>query len=349
MTNNMAQLYQQVCDHARQTAMIASIESVLGWDDHTYLPAAAGDYRAEQITFLTGQVHQRWVDKAFGDWLDTLAADHLATHPATDTAVVIHRLKRQRDRRIKLPQSLVEELTRTAVLGQLAWQEARAQNDYAKFRPYLQKTITLKKQQAEALGFNDHPYDALLDEFEPEEQTANVGRVLSGLREQLVPLVAAILNSGRQPRMEILKRNFPVEVQKTFGQRAAEAIGYDFKRGRLDVTVHPFCATLGPHDCRITARYDENFFNMAFFAVMHEAGHGIYEQALPADYYGLPLCEAASMGIHESQSRMWENFVGRSRRFGGIIYPWPKPSFHSRSVMSRWKTFILPLTTYGRR
>ncbi len=321
MTENMSPMYEQVCSHARQMALIASIESLLGWDERTYLPPAGGEYRAEQSTFIAGLVHQRWVDKSFGDHLEALAAGPLAADPTSDTAVVIRRLKRTRNKKIKLPQSLVEELTRTAVLGQQAWQEARQRNDFALFRPLLEKTIFLKKQQAEALGYEEHPYDALLDDYEPEARTADIARVLAGLREQLVPMVTTILLSGRLPRTDVLQRDFPLETQKTFGRRIAEAIGFDFTRGRIDVTAHPFCAGIGPHDCRITTRYDENSFNMALFGILHEAGHGLYEQGLPAQHYGLPLGEAISLGIHESQSRLWENFVGRSRAFWNFFYP----------------------------
>jgi carboxypeptidase Taq len=321
MANDMTKIYEQVCNYARQTALIASIESVLGWDEHVNLPVSAGEYRAEQITYMVGLIHKRWIDHQFGDWLEALAAGLLAADETADTAINIRQLKRQRDKNVKLPQSLVEELTRTAVLGQLAWQDARRQNDFAMFRPHLEKMISLKKQQAEALGYEGHPYDALLDEYEPEAQTAEVARVLNGLREQLVPMATTIALSARIPKTEILKRNFPVETQKIFAQQAAESIGYDFDRGRLDVSVHPFTVGLGPHDCRITTRYDERFFNAAFFAVMHEAGHGLYEQGLPAERYGLPLGEVVSLGIHESQSRMWENMVGRSRAFWAHFFP----------------------------
>ena len=220
-----------------------------------------------------------------------------------------------------MPRSLVEELARTAVLGQSAWEQARRENDFAHFQPWLAKTFELKRQQAEALGYKQSPYDALLDDYEPEELTANVGRVLADLREQLVPLVAAIRASGRRPDTSLLSRNYPIDVQESFGKEAAAAIGFDFARGRLDVTAHPFCTTLGPHDCRITTRYDEHFFNAAFFGILHEAGHGIYEQGLPPDRFGMPLGEAVSLGIHESQSRLWENLVGRSRAFWQHFYP----------------------------
>jgi carboxypeptidase Taq len=144
--------------------------------------------------------------------------------------------------------------------------------------------------------------------------------VLADLREKLVPLVSAIAGSKRCPDISILSREFPVDAQDAFSKEAATAIGFDFDRGRLDVTAHPFCTTLGPHDCRITTRYDKNFFNAAFFGTLHEAGHGIYEQGLPPDQFALPLGEAVSLGIHESQSRMWENLVGRSREFWRHFY-----------------------------
>ncbi len=327
MASDMEQIYEQVCNYARQTALIASIESALGWDEHVNLPASAGEYRAEQITYLVGLIHQRWIEKQFGDWLEALAAGPLAADETADAAINISRLKRQRDKKVRLPQSLVEELTRTAVLGQLAWQEARAKSDFAMFRPYLEKMIALKRQQAEALGYEAHPYDALLDEYEPDTLTADVARVLAGLRDELVPMATSIQLSTRLPRTDILKRDFPVETQKTFARQAAESIGYDFNRGRLDLSVHPFTTGLGPHDCRITTRYDGGFFNAAFFAVMHEAGHGLYEQGLTAEHYGLPLGETVSLGIHESQSRLWENLVGRSRAFWEYFFPKAKSLF----------------------
>jgi carboxypeptidase Taq len=144
---------------------------------------------------------------------------------------------------------------------------------------------------------------------------------LADLRKALVPLAAKIQQSRRRPNTEVLHRHFPSDVQDRFAREAATTIGFDFARGRLDVTPHPFCTTLGPHDCRITTRYDEHFFNPAFFGVLHEAGHGIYEQGLPPEHFGTPLGEAISLGIHESQSRLWENLVARSRAFWTHFYP----------------------------
>jgi carboxypeptidase Taq len=315
MPDDATRLYDQVCQYSRQTALLGSIEATLGWDERTMMPRAGAEHRAEQMTLLAGMIHQRQTDPRLGRWLAELADSPLAADKHSDTGATIRQWKRWYDKKVKLPRTLVEELTRTAVLGQSVWQEARQNNDFAAFRPLLEKTFRLKRQEAEALGYPQCPYDALLDDYEPEETTANVARVLGDLRGALVPLVAEIRASGRTPDVSILRRSFPVAAQEAFGREAAARIGFEFDRGRLDVTTHPFCTGLGPNDCRITTRYDEHFFGSAFFGILHEAGHAIYDQGLRADQYGLPLGKAVSLGIHESQSRLWENLVGRSRAF----------------------------------
>jgi len=327
MSQKYEQIYEQLCQHARETALLTATESMLGWDERTNMPPEAAEYRAEQMTLLSGIIHQRRTEARLGEWLGELANSPLAADPHSDSGTTIRQSKREYDKRVKLPQSLVEELTRTASLGQHAWQTARTDNDYRTFQPLLAKTFELKRAQAEALGYVDEPYDALLDDFEPGERTSNITRVLADLREALVPLVSAIAHSGRQPEVSILARRYPTEMQEWFSRGAAAKIGFDFCRGRLDVTAHPFCTGLGPHDCRITTRYDEHFFNTAFFGTLHEAGHGIYDQGLPTDQYGLPPSEAISLGIHESQSRLWENLVGRSRAFWKFFFPAAQQAF----------------------
>ena len=327
MTQTHQQLFDQLCAHAREMALLAATESALGWDERTMMPGEAAEYRAEQMALLSGLIHQRQTDRRLGEWLGELSASPLAADRHSDTATTIRELKRVYDKRIKLPQSLVEELTRTASRAQHAWEAARAKDDYASFRPLLAKTYELKRAEADALGYENSRYDALLDDYEPNERTARVGRVLAELREALVPLVQQIAESSRRPDGTVLSRRYPVEEQERFSKEAAARIGFEFHRGRLDVTAHPFCTQLGPHDCRITTRYDEHFFNCAFFGVLHEAGHGIYDQGLRKDWYGLPPGEAISLGIHESQSRMWENLVGRSRAFWEHFFPTARKVF----------------------
>ncbi len=323
MSEESAKLYQEVCDYARRTAVLTSIDALLGWDERTQMPSAGAEHRAEQSTALAGLIHRRWVDPKFGQQLEELSQAFGAgdCDAVADARVVVRRLKRHYDKQVKMPQRLVEELARMAILGQQAWQEARQKDDFPSFRPLLEKMIDLKRQQAAALGYPECPYDALLDEYEPDELTSSVGPVLARLREELVPLAAEIRQSRRRPDADLLHRAFPVDVQDGFGREAAAAIGFDFNRGRLDVTAHPFCTTLGPHDCRITTRFEPRWFTAAFFGILHEVGHGIYEQGLPAEHFGLPLGEAISLGIHESQSRLWENLVGRSRTFWTHFYP----------------------------
>jgi carboxypeptidase Taq len=191
----------------------------------------------------------------------------------------------------------------------------------------LEKIVRLKREQADALGYPECRYDALLDDFEPGGSTSRIAAVLSALRQRLAPLVAAIAESGREPNVGILARHYPIDAQRHFGEAAAAAIGFDFRRGRLDVTAHPFCTHLGPNDCRLTTRYDEHHFPGAFFGVLHEAGHGLYEQGLRSDFFGLPPGDSVSLGVHESQSRMWENLVGRSRAFWMHFFPQAQQAF----------------------
>jgi len=319
--------YRELCDHVRQTALLTSIDSLLGWDERCLLPPAAGDYRAEQIAFVSGLIHERRTDPRVGEWLAALAESPLAADPTSDSGANLREIRRQYEKKSKLTRQFVEELARATVLGQQAWVEARAKDNFAMFRPQLERIVALKREEADAVGYPECRYDALLDDYEPGELTSNVEKVLGALREELVPLVAAIADSGRRPDVSLLERVYPTAAQEPFGHRSAERIGFDFRRGRLDVTQHPFCSTMGPDDCRITTRYDERFFSTAFFGILHEAGHGIYEQGLPGEHFGLPLGDAVSLGVHESQSRLWENQVGRSRAFWELLFSEAMVSF----------------------
>jgi carboxypeptidase Taq len=312
--------YKQVCAHAREIAILNSIDSLMGWDERVLLPPAGGEFRADQVTFLAGQIHTRWTDPRFAEWLAQLAASPLAADPHSDTGATIRQLKRKATKKTKLPKALVEEQARLAILGQQKWVEARKADDFASFRPLLERIVALKREEAQALGWEECAYDALLDDYEPDEKTSNVRRVLSGLREELTPFIEAVVATGRQPDISLLGREYPVAAQRSFSLDAAAQIGFDFQRGRLDETAHPFCSGMGPNDCRLTTRYNPHHFNEAFFGTLHEAGHGLYDQGLAAEHYGMPLGDAISLGIHESQSRMWENFVGRSRAFWDHFY-----------------------------
>jgi len=299
---------------------LQSTSALLEWDQQTKLPSGAGAYRSEQITFFAGEVHRLRTDEQLGQWIEEVSGIEEASDPHSVIGCTVAKVKKDYQRQVKLPARLVEELARACSEGHQIWVQARRDNDYSKFAPALQTIIKLKQEQADAIGFAECRYDALMDEFEPGAKTAEVARILEDLRLELVPLVDSIKSSSQQTPVEILHRRYPVEAQEKFGINASAKIGFDYDRGRLDVTHHPFCTEIGPNDCRITTRYDENFFSPAFFGTLHEAGHGIYEQGLPSELYGLPSGKYCSLGIHESQSRLWENLVGRSASFWQHFY-----------------------------
>ena len=313
---NVDATYQDLLAQLRGAAVLGSCASVLGWDEQTYLPHAGAEHRAEQLAALAGLTHERATAPRIGDLLTELEQCGSLGEATSALAVNVREARHSYDRATKLPRALVEELSRTTTLAQTAWVTARKKSDFAEFQPWLEKMVGLKRQQAEALGYSDGvPYDALLDEFEPGASSREIAAIFAPLRDELVKLVDAIQGSSRRPNVGWLTRRFPLDAQRRFAEDAAKQIGFDFDAGRLDVAPHPFCSGLGPGDCRLTTRYNEQHFPGAFFGVLHEAGHGLYEQGLDQTAFGSPMGETVSLGIHESQSRLWENFVGRSRAF----------------------------------
>ena len=327
MTNQTSDSYQELCNLTKKSGLISSIASVLGWDERTQMPLAAGEYRTEQLTFLAGEQHKAQTDPRIGELLASLSESSLASDPTSEAGATIRFLKRDFDKNNKLPQLLVEELARASSQGEQIWAEARKANDFKLFQPALEKTIELKRQEAAAYGYKESPYDPLLDNYEPEATANEVSAILSALVEDLVPLVQAIDRSAAKPDATLLQKPGSVQSQEAFGVTVSKALGYDYNSGRVDSTTHPFCATLGPKDIRITTRYDENEFLSALFSTLHEAGHAMYEQGMQANHFGLPLGSACSLGIHESQSRMWENAVGRNKSFWEHFLPQAKNVF----------------------
>ena len=315
------QAYEQLVSLVKEAAVLGGIASLCGWDERVYMPPGGAEGRAEQSSLLARLIHERMTSPRIGELLGQVEASKLVADPLSDAAVNVREIRRSFDRATKLPAALVVEMARTAVLAEHAWVEARKQSSFPKFLPWLEKTLDLKKQEAKCIGFADHPYDALLDDYEPGETTANITRVFESLREPLVQLIGQIMDSGKVAPIDLLERHYPAADQEKLARDAAAAVGFDFSAGRLDVTVHPFCTGIGPGDTRITTRYDEHWFGDAFFGVLHETGHALYDQGLPKEHFGTPRADAVSLGIHESQSRLWENFVGRSRSFWEFFWP----------------------------
>ena len=313
--------YEDLIGRWKELHLLESCAAVLGWDERTYMPRGGAAHRAEQHALLAGMAHERATASEVGELLSCVEEGDEVFDADSAAAVNLREIRREYDRRTKLPKTLVEALAKATTLAEHAWQEAREDSAFERFRPHLEEVVRLTREVAEALKTGGTAYDALLDRFEPGETSDNLKKVFWALRDELTPLIAAIVESGRAPDASILTRDYSVPKQTAFGIAAAEAIGFDFERGRLDETVHPFCTGIGPGDTRITTRYDRNRFAQAFFGTLHEAGHGLYDQGLDPAHSGTPMAEAVSLGIHESQSRMWENFVGRSRAFWSHFFP----------------------------
>ncbi|HET6246207.1 MAG TPA: carboxypeptidase M32 [Tepidisphaeraceae bacterium] len=319
--------YDALISTIKQISLLGSIGSVLGWDERTQLPPKGFAHRADQSSMLAKMCHEWFTSPAIDNLLAEVETSALAGEPESDVAVNVRETRRAYNRAVKLPGALVEEMSRTEVMAQQAWGEARAKSDFPAFRPWLDKWVELKRQEAACVGYAANPYDALLDQFEPGETAADVRRTFESLRGPLVELIGKIVDSGRRAPVEIFERDYPVATQEKLAKEASAAVGFDFSAGRLDVSLHPFCTGLGPGDTRLTTRYDARDFSGALFGVLHETGHGLYDQGLPAAHFGTPLGEAISLGIHESQSRMWENLVGRSRSFWKFFLPKVRSAF----------------------
>ena len=317
--NQAEQAYRELIVQLKEVALFGSVGSLLGWDERVQMPAKGAEHRANQNSLPARKVHEQFTSPRIGELLGTVENSEIAAEGARGANV--RETRRQYDRATRLPATLVEEMARTEVLAQQVWAEARRKNDFAAFAPWLDKWVMLKEQQATYYGYEGHIYNALLEDFEPGETAENLTQVFENLRGPLVELIGKITSSGRKAPLEILERNYPAGAQAKLAREAAEAVGFDFGAGRLDVSTHPFCSGIGPGDTRMTTRYDEKYFGDAFFGVLHETGHGLYDQGLPAEHFGTPLGEAISLGIHESQSRMWENLVGRSRAFWKFFMP----------------------------
>lgn len=313
--------YEELIRRSREVALLASCRGVLAWDQETYMPRAGAAYRGEQLALLTGMVHEKATAPEIGELLGEIEGSDRVNDPLAVEAVNVREIRRSYDRRVKLPRSLVEARTRAVAQAMQAWREAREADDFSRFRPHMEEVLRLRREEVAILDVGETLYDTLLDEHEPGATTVQLQQVFGGLRDELVPLVEAVVDSGRTPDVGILERSYPIAQQEVFGEMAAAAIGFDFEVGRLDVAAHPFTTTLGTEDTRITTRYNECLFSEAFFATLHEAGHGIHGQGLDRAHYGTPMGTAPSSGIAESQSRMWENAVGRGRAFWSFFFP----------------------------
>lgn len=307
----------------REIQLLSHTGALLGWDQEVLMPEKAVEERSEQIALLEKLVHERVAGGELAELLAALEADDdrpegTKTDTPTDAALV-RNAYRAHTRATKLPAELVTEIARRVSLAHVAWAKAREQSEFSLFQDHLERLLGLRIEVAERIGYEKEPYDALLDEFEPWMKTETVRSVFADLRPRLVDLVRRIADAD-QIDDRFLEASFPVADQERFGRQVLADLGYEMDRGRLDVSVHPFTTSLGVDDVRLTTRYNEHYFKTGLFGIIHEAGHGLYELGFGDDIRKTTLADGTSLGIHESQSRFWENVVGRSLPFWRHYY-----------------------------
>ncbi|MDX6540184.1 MAG: carboxypeptidase Taq [Gaiellales bacterium] len=291
---------------------LGRVGGLLSWDEQVNMPPRGASARGEAKATLAGLLHERVCDERFGEAISELAGDD-SLGPLERARV--REGKRERDRAVRVPPALVRAIALAESAGFEAWQAARASSEFSLFRDPLEHILSLRREEADAVGYGDgERYDALLDQYEPEMRVARLEPLLHGLRDELVPLAREI---AAQPRPDdaFVHRTYPAPIQRAVGARLAAEIGFDFQAGRLDEAAHPFAAGFAPGDVRLTTREHEDDLFSGLFAVLHEAGHGLYEQGLTGAIEGTFCGNATSLGLHESQSRFWENLVGRSHAF----------------------------------
>ncbi len=317
--------YAELVRRSRDKMVLSSCLGLLVWDQEVCMPRAGVQHRSEQTALLAGLIHDRGTDPDYGDLLGTVEGSSFITDSGSPQAVNVRELRRDYDRERRIPRRLVEEYARVIALASQVWADARANNDFKSFAPLLERVFALAREEADAVGFVGERYDALLDNYEPGMTTDRVAKLFTQLEKQLVPMVAAHRDTRETP----LAGEFPVDRQRMFMETVATALGFDMGAGRLDVVQHPFCSMIGHGDVRIGLRYFIDNFAGGFFALVHEVGHGLYDQGLDPEHYGTPMGDAVSLGIHESQSRLWENYVGRSVGFWRHFYPQLQSEFHA--------------------
>ena len=301
---------------ARLRARLAELEGirgsvrVLSWDKSTYMPPGAAEARGEQMAVLERIAHDKLVDPEVGDLLDALASWADGEDPDGDDARALVAVRRDHERALRVPGELAAEMARAGAVGEQAWLEAYTRSDFSRFRDALALQIELARRYAACFADAEHPYDPLLDSYEPEFTHAQLRPVLESLTERLAPLVRAA--DGLPGTFE---GTHPIPAQRAAILDILGRIGFDARTWRMDDAPHPFCLSPGPGDYRITTRYRENDFGIAFYSALHEFGHGLYEEGVDPRLAHGPLHSPVSLGIHESQSRLWENIVGRSLPF----------------------------------
>jgi carboxypeptidase Taq len=299
---------------------LARAMGLLAWDQRTMMPAKGAAVRAEQLGTLSRLAHDLFTSDKIGGLLDDLAEYEQSLEHESDEASLIRFVRREYGKERRVPADLRTEITRAASTGYGAWVEARARSDYESFLPHLERNLELRRQYAE-LFEADELYDALLDDYEPGMKASEVREVFDVLKPELIGLVRAVADHQDRVDSSFLQGSFDTDRQRQMSMKVLEALGFEHDSWRLDETQHPFASGMATTDIRLTTRFKEHDVSDALFSTMHEFGHGIYERNVDPALERTLLCHGASMALHESQSRLWENLVGRSRQFWSFFYP----------------------------
>ena len=316
----MEEKLQQLKNILGQVADLNQVAGLLGWDQQTYMPPGAAEGRGYQMSTLRTIAHIKFTSDEVGQLLEDLQAYAGQLDPDSHDARLIRVTQREYTKSTRVPPSMVAEFSRTAAVAHNVWEAARAESNFEHFRPHLEHLVELRRQYADLFAPYEHVYDPLLDDFEPGLKTADVQAIFAVLRPQQVALIQAI--AARPPIDDsVLRQDYDAQKQWDFNVAAATQIGYDWRYGRLDKAVHPFTQSIGIDDVRLTTRVLTDYIGSALFGTLHEAGHGLYERGIDPALARTPLATGASLAVHESQSRMWENLVGRSLPFWEHFYP----------------------------
>ena len=319
--------YRRMIDRTHEVALLHGTAALLYWDQQTFMPPKALDFRAQQLSYLGGRAHRLFTAPEVGDWLSACEDAGLAGGADGEVAANVRGWRRHYDRATRIPPELVEEYESAKVIGNTAWTEARRCSDFAHFAPHLEKIFALTRRLADLWGYEASRYDAVLETFEPGAREAALANLFSTLRPAVVELLGpAVERSARVPA-DLLAGHYPAAAQAAFNREIADAMGFDFAAGGIATTTHPFCTGVGPGDCRLTTRYDEDDFLVSLYGIMHEVGHGMYEQGLPVAAHGTPAgarCRWASTSRKADCGKIRWAGRGSSGKSG---YPAPRRIF----------------------
>ncbi len=319
---NAIEAYRKLLDWSKKIYTLDGILELLEWDQRCYIPEKGNENRSEQIAFITKLKHELIRNPQVEEWIDTVSSkiDSL-DYSREDVLANIREWKRWHVRAVKVPTELAKKLAEVTSIAESVWAKAKEDNDWNLFKPHLSEIFKLKKEEADAIGYANDPYDPLLDYFEPEMTVDKFKKIIEDLISHIKDILSNIASSEKDIDDSFFCRRFPIQIQKKFIHMIATRIGYDFSAGRLDKTVHPFTVSIGKGDVRIAIRYDEHDLRTGLFSAIHEIGHALYDQGLDPENIYTPLGMPLSLGLHESQSRFWENIVARSKGFWMFFYP----------------------------